>query len=207
MGLSGTQFKRPKTKAEIIQKFLEKITEEGTDTKFTSVFEQLNILLIQDFHMIGRERANKYEKAALEKVKLEKWLVGEGPLNTSLPDFIWDKDLSFQNATTIFGKKKATVVLIDPHTGPINLGKFAGEVEAVKGSEAYTELMAQAKFYNGTLNNYTKDEQEYLKKWIADKGIDQMLQLLLNNILRARPEDQERFKTSLMQKLFAQAQK
>jgi hypothetical protein len=66
--------------------------------------------------------------------------------------------------------------------------------------------MAQAKFFTGVLNNYTSAEQEYLKSWIAEKGFERMLQFLLNNILRARPQDQELFKTSLMHKIFISAQ-
>ncbi|MBA3602448.1 MAG: DUF3638 domain-containing protein [Parachlamydiaceae bacterium] len=198
------ELKSPQTKQDILQKFLKIMADEGPSDR--GIPNVLNELLVE-CKVIRSDQAKKFESLAVKEIREKNWPTVKETDNTTLPDFLWKNDYSYYDALQLFGKKDFNVVLIDPHTGPLNLGKYASEVEALQTTPAYIELMAQAKFYNGTLNNYTMAEQDYLKQWIAEKGVKEMLQLLLNNILRSRPADRELFKTSLMHKIFSSAQK
>ena len=190
-------YEGPKTKQAIIKAFLEIIHLNAQGDRLAKV---LNSLLPS----LGSREA-MCQKETDSRIKNENIPVKKSYDGFRCKDFLWKQGLGYNDALALFGKKDFNIVLVDPQAGTLNAGKFSAELESVKSSQAYIELMAQAKFYNGILNNYTSAEQDYLKKWIGKKGVEQMLQLLLNNILRARPQDQELFKTSLMHKIFTNA--
>ena len=105
------------------------------------------------------------------------------------------------------------LILINPGSGVEKIAELSpdsldqdqekiGFIKKLQHTPEYVELMAQAKFFNGNITNYTSEELAYLKNWILKEGPEKMENLLLRNILKSRPEARRRFEKSPLQNIF-----
>jgi hypothetical protein len=175
---------------------LNKILKEK-DPKYTTLDELKNELL-----KLGNEKG-------VEEVIEHLFTLGlddrRSLVNQAKDSVYWKEEITFFEARKLFKKsQEGTVVLVNPELGVIKTGKQAVDEANLKQDPAYTELIAQAKFYNGALNNYTAEEQESLAKWVKEKGASRVF-ALLQNILRIRPEDRDTYEGSVLQKLIESA--
>lgn len=85
--------------------------------------------------------------------------------------------------------------------GHVALSKYQSDddqlAQEVLKSDDFVKFVTQAKFYNGELL-YTKAEQDYLRKWIKEKGAERMEEFFYNEILRYKANQREAYPRSLL---------
>ncbi len=108
-------------------------------------------------------------------------------------------------------QKDFDLVLVDPGCGIIRSSDLSsvlkeGEskdqfLEKLEKSSEYLSLMAQVKFFNGNISNYSAKELEALKSWIDANGAKEVELFLLQKVLCMRPEDQRRYFASGLKRM------
>lgn len=197
------------------QQWKEKMEDETYSKELLNVFGEIleSIFLGMPFFLEDKEITTDELKERLEKIRSEQGSEAmiEKAQNlfprefdqaySKLEESEWSAGFTFPVALRLFGKeRKGAVLLISPELGVIKAGKRSVDDATLKKDPQYVALISQAKFYNGVLNNYSKEEQASLHKWVAEKGAENLF-ALLKNILRMRPEDQQAYEGSVLQKI------
>lgn len=76
------------------------------------------------------------------------------------------------------------------------------DIETIVNSEEFQSKIAQIKFFNGQINNYTDLEMEALKKWLLANNKITMRQHFEKEIIQNRPEISNRYPHSQLWDLF-----
>lgn len=117
-----------------------------------------------------------------------------------------DAYVTFPQAQTMFTQEKDfDLFLVNPGTGIVKAGKEEIDEETLKQNPEYNQLMVQAKFYNGTLDDYTDEEAEYLALWVQEVGVERLESFLLNNIFRTKAEERNRYENSRLKQILNEA--
>lgn len=72
--------------------------------------------------------------------------------------------------------------------------------QAIAQSPEWLRLTVQAKFYKGEVN-YSAKEQEVLRAWIKEKGVDSMEKLFYGKVLQHKSALREAYPTTILGRL------